>query len=221
MFWRKDDKKGHELKYWKGRYREEGDLKHDHYEQFYTTVFAFAHEFYKGKRILDIGCGPRGSLEWADWAAERIGLDPLAEEYLRLGADKHKMVYVKAPSDKIPFSKGYFDVVTSFNSLDHVDNLERTIQEIIRVTKSGGVFLLIVEINHPPTLTEPVTLRRESVLRAFERGFAVNRSWCCAMLPGGHDVYGSVLANQPPKSEQDRAVLCALMVRSEGAKELC
>ena len=30
----------------------------------------------------DIGCGPRGSLEWATMAAERVGLDPPVNKYL-------------------------------------------------------------------------------------------------------------------------------------------
>lgn len=211
---RKANKKSAELKFWKARHREEGVLDHSHYEQFYTSIFGLTQETYDGKRILDIGCGPRGSLEWANRAAERIGLDPLAKEYQKLGTNKHQMTYVNARSDKIPFPDGYFDVVASFNSLDHVDQLARTIQEIIRVTRKGGVFLLIVEINHPPTQTEPISLKRDSVLGAFVPGFTVKRSWCCAMLPEQHDVYGSILANKPPLLEDSPAVLSALLVRN-------
>jgi SAM-dependent methyltransferase len=211
---RKANKKSAELEFWKDRHREEGVLDHGHYERFYTSIFGLTQESYDGKRILDIGCGPRGSLEWANRAADRIGLDPLAQEYKKLGTDKHQMTYVNARSDKIPFPDGYFDVVASFNSLDHVDELERTIQEIIRVTRRSGVFLLIVEINHPPTQTEPISLKLDSVLGAFASGFTVNRSWCCAMLPEQHDIYGSVLANKPPVSGDSPAVLCALLARN-------
>ena len=28
-----------------------------------------------GMRVLDVGCGPRGSLEWATMAARRVGID--------------------------------------------------------------------------------------------------------------------------------------------------
>ncbi len=54
----------HELRYWKARKSEEGALSYGHYEYFFTTHFGLTRDFYKGKRIL--GCGPRGSLEWAD-----------------------------------------------------------------------------------------------------------------------------------------------------------
>jgi len=110
----------------------------------------------KGKRILDVGCGPRGSLEWADMADQRIGIDPLANAYLKIGAIEHSMKYVASGSENMPFSKNYFDVVCSFNSLDHVDDLNKTIYEIIRVLKSGGFFLLITDVHRKPTQCEPI-----------------------------------------------------------------
>jgi len=215
MFWKKKrtDKASWELAYWQRRKRKERHLKNDHYQQHYTDLFGLTTEDYRNKKVLDIGCGPRGSLEWADVAAERYGLDPLANEYLKLGAGKHKMSYVSAPSEAIPFADGYFDIVASFNSLDHVDDLDRTSAEIGRVTKPGGRFLLVVEINHPPTPTEPITLHRESLLAKFNGAFETHRDWSCAMLPDGHDIYGSVLADRRPESDQEPAVFCVSFIR--------
>lgn len=198
----------HELAYWKGRHHAERELKHTHYEQFYTTVFGLTHDFYAGKKLLDIGCGPRGSLEWADMAAERVG--PLADDYKKLGANRHKMSYVNASSDHIPFTDGYFDVVTTFNSLDHVDSLDRSIAEIGRVAKQQSTLLLMVEINHPPTPTEPITLTR-AILDRFRPAFSIKKTWECSMLERRHDVYGGVLWNQPPARSEDAAILCAML----------
>ncbi len=209
------DKKTYELKYWKGKYAAEGgSLKHDHYQQFYTEVFGLTQADYAGKRVLDIGCGPRGSLEWADSAQERVGLDPLAVDYLKFGAARHRMNYVAAASEAIPFADGHFDIITSFNSLDHVDDLRKTIAEIKRTARVGGVMLLMVEINHAPTPTEPITLHRD-LLRAFAPEYAVDKSWTCALLPGKLDVYKSVLAGKKPTSEDEKAILCALMRRNQ------
>lgn len=58
------------------------------------------------------------------------GLDPLADRYLELGAKHHNMRYVASPAERMPFEAGYFDIVCSFNSLDHVDNLRKTIKQI-------------------------------------------------------------------------------------------
>jgi ubiquinone/menaquinone biosynthesis C-methylase UbiE len=148
-----------ELGYWKIVKLLSKNLNNNsHYKYFYTVNFSLTEEFYTDKRILDIGCGPRGSLEWAEMAKERIGLDPLAEQYLKMGAKDHKMTYIKAYVENIPFPDNYFDVICSFNSLDHVDNLESACKEIKRTLKNNGLFLLMVDIHTMPTLTEPQTM---------------------------------------------------------------
>ncbi len=152
----RSEKGKHELSYWRTRKEEETTLSNRHYQYFYTSHFGFDTAFYDGKKILDIGCGPRGSLEWADMVCERIGLDPLAELYSELGTDSHKMTYVGTGAEKIPFPENYFDVVCSFNSLDHVDDLDETVKEIVRVIAPGGVFLLLTDVNHKATLCEPI-----------------------------------------------------------------
>ncbi len=148
----------YEFKYWQKQYSHGNKaLTNEHYKYFYSDYFEIPLKKFKGKKILDIGCGPRGSLEWADMANERIGLDPLVNKYKKLGIEKHKMKYINAYAENIPFKGNYFDFVFSFNSLDHVDNLDTTIGEIHRIIKRGGLFLLITEVNHPPTTCEPIT----------------------------------------------------------------
>lgn len=144
-----------ELFYWKMKKWKEKELTNFHYREFFVDYFKIPENFYTGKNILDIGCGPRGSLEWAKNANWRIGLDPLADEYLKLNKGKHAMQYVKGVSEAIPFENEYFDVVSSFNSLDHVENLDTTLGEIHRCLKKGGYFLLITDIHTKPTITEP------------------------------------------------------------------
>jgi SAM-dependent methyltransferase len=176
-----------ELAYWQSRKRAEGDLSNAHYEWFYTEQFGLAPADYAGKRILDIGCGPRGSLEWATEASERVGLDPLVGEYRQLGIEQHAMRYVEGGAEHIPFSDGHFDIVTAFNVLDHVDDVDDAISEITRVTSAGGTGLLLVEVNHPPTRTEPHTLGWD-VLDRF-RGWEVVRSQRMAIEAS--NVYGA------------------------------
>jgi ubiquinone/menaquinone biosynthesis C-methylase UbiE len=157
-----------EIQYWRNAKHKEtnGLLSHGHFEYFYTTYFNLSKSFYSNKRILDIGCGPRGSLEWADNTLQRIGLDPLAKSYKELGIDSQKMLYVVGAAENIPFPDEYFEIVTSFNSLDHVDNIDETIGEIIRIVKPGGMFLLITDVNHQPTATEPISFSWD-ILRKF------------------------------------------------------
>ncbi|MBN1875987.1 MAG: methyltransferase domain-containing protein [Anaerolineae bacterium] len=144
-----------ELAYWKNRLEQQGTLTHDHFEFFYTTYFDLDNVFYRGKKILDIGCGPRGSLEWAIEADMRIGVDPLAAAYRQLGADCHSMQYIACGAEYLPFADNYFDVVCTFNSLDHVDDVEKVIAEICRVLVPRGYFLLLTDIHRYPTVMEP------------------------------------------------------------------
>jgi ubiquinone/menaquinone biosynthesis C-methylase UbiE len=165
-------------------------LRNDHYEPFYTTFFGLDRAFYQGKGILDVGCGPRGSLEWASMAAERVGIDPLAKDYLRMGAATHAMKYVSAPSENMPFEDQRFDVVCSFNSLDHVADEVQTAHEMTRVLKSGGLLLLIVEVNHEPTPAEPVSLGWEAAADLFGDAFDVLDMRRFEI--GDHDIYGQL-----------------------------
>lgn len=178
-----------EFAYWAARHDKEGTLQHAHYGYFFTTHFGLDRAVYRGKRVLDVGCGPRGSLEWADEAAERVGLDPLIDAYRQLGIAAHKMSYVAAPAESIPFPDGYFDIVSSFNSLDHVDDLDRSIAEIIRVLAPGGLFLLLTDVNHPPTPCEPLTLTWDLVDR-FQPALTLLESAHFEKLHGG--MYQSV-----------------------------
>jgi SAM-dependent methyltransferase len=143
-----------ELAFWRSR---PGLVADSNREWVYTSCFDVAREWYAGKRILDVGCGPRGSLDWATDAAERIGLDPLAHRYLELGVDPGAMEYVKGVAERMPFADASFDVVSSINSLDHVDDVRRAASEILRVLAPGGLVLVATELNHRARLTEPQT----------------------------------------------------------------
>ena len=144
-----------ELAYWAARAGEEGELLNGWYEGAFTAHFGLDRAFYAGKRILDVGCGPRGSLEWAHDAAERVGVDPLASEYERLNGGRHAMRYVEARAEALPFADASFDVVSTFNSLDHVEDVDAVLSELRRVLAPGGSLLLLVETGRPATVTEP------------------------------------------------------------------
>jgi SAM-dependent methyltransferase len=149
-----------ELDFWRRR----PDLICDHQREWvYTRCFGVDRGWYREKRILDVGCGPRGSLDWATDAAARVGLDPLADEYLALGVDAGAMEYVRGVAERMPFPTDSFEVVASINALDHVDDVRRAAAEMVRVLRPGGLLLLATELNHRARLTEPQTFGWEVV----------------------------------------------------------
>jgi SAM-dependent methyltransferase len=201
-----------ELSYWRSRFNaEKGSLSNSHYEPLYTTVYDLTRDDYTDKAVIDIGCGPRGSLEWATMAAERVGLDPLADQYLKLGASKHAMKYVTAPSENIPFPDGYFDIVTCLNALDHVDKISETIAEIKRVTRKGGFFLVSVEIDHLPTPMEPLVLT-ERDMDQFLPEFEILLAFTVG-TPEDHHLHTAVLHRQPPYEAGKPGIYVAKMKR--------
>jgi ubiquinone/menaquinone biosynthesis C-methylase UbiE len=158
-------KRDAEISFWENRLQKQGVLTNDHFEYFYTTHLGLDKVFYDSKRILDIGCGPRGSLEWAVQAEIRIGIDPLSREYRRLGTKAHSMDYVACGAENLPFPRGAFHIVSAFNSLDHVDDVNKVIGEIVRVLAPHGYFLLVTDIHRHPTVLEPAAYSWDIVER--------------------------------------------------------
>ena len=83
---RKNLKWFYELHYWKTLITNTPEAAgNDHYERCHTDLFGIDRASYSGQHMLDVGCGPLNSLEWACDAAECVGVDPLADKYIKLG----------------------------------------------------------------------------------------------------------------------------------------
>lgn len=204
-------KEAAELIYWrKVLQKSNGKFYNGHFERYFTILFGCDRSYYDGKRMLDIGCGPLGSLEWAEGAARRVGLDPLADKYLALNRAAQHMEYVAGGSEDLPFPDCSFDVVSVFNALDHVEELDESIVECQRVLAPGGDLLLIVEIDHEPTVTEPHMLD-ERVLEKFDL-CEVDQAHIFA-IRDDHNVYGSIREALPRAAPGVPAVLCARLRR--------
>jgi ubiquinone/menaquinone biosynthesis C-methylase UbiE len=162
-----------EFEFWEEWVREHGTAPEtDYYRKFMLDMGNLKDvSFFDGKICVDIGCGPRGSLTWLSNAKAAIGLDPLSESYARLGIEKHSMLYLACAAERMPFPSGYVDVVFSMNSLDHVDNLPAACREIRRVLKPGGHFIGSLNLDEPPTVTEPWTLTEELLEQQLFRGW--------------------------------------------------
>jgi SAM-dependent methyltransferase len=180
-----------ELRYWKKKQAQEVDLTNSHYAHFYTACFGLGLDDYRGHKLLDVGCGPRGSLEWATTAAEAVGVDPLADHYRKLQKRHQRMMHVNGYAETMPFANSHFDDVFCFNALDHTADFRRALVEMHRVLKPGGRFLLITEVNHEPTLAEPNCILPEELAALIECRFDfISRG--LMRVRSDHNVYESV-----------------------------
>lgn len=100
------------------------------------------------------------------------------------------MKYVSSDAEKIPFTDQYFDIITSFNNIDHVDDLQQSVREIKRLLKLGGLFLLLTDVGHDPTPAEPIELDFE-IVKAFLPQFELLAERHYEKLSGG--LYESIL----------------------------
>lgn len=205
-----DKKTECEMSWWNNAQDNEGELKNDHYltRGWYTSAFDLTKEWYSGKHMLDVGCGPRGSLQWADNAASRTCVDPLALEYGKhMGVGKkHEMRYVYAGVEAMPFPDESFDVVTSVNNFDHVEHVDKGMKELVRVLRPGGSLIMIVEIHGKPTACEPQILPW-SLAEDFEKmGMKIVKKWATEVhgKNGGTDaIYNDEYDFSKPSSEHD------------------
>ena len=94
--------------------------------------------------VLNVGCGTGGFNVAADEAGIRIvGVDADAEA-IAISATRGGAC-VRAVSEALPFRDGAFSLVYCFSVIEHVVSVERTIAEMVRVTRRGGA----VYVNTP------------------------------------------------------------------------
>jgi 2-polyprenyl-6-hydroxyphenyl methylase/3-demethylubiquinone-9 3-methyltransferase len=100
----------------------------------------------QGKTALDVGCG--GGLlaeEFAQLGCRVTGVDPSAESLQtargHAAATGLDIQYVEATGEQLPFEDAAFDLVYCCDVLEHVDDLQRTLDESARVLKPGGVYM--------------------------------------------------------------------------------
>jgi SAM-dependent methyltransferase len=88
-----------------------------------------------GGRVLDVGCGAKPYRNWFGPTTKYVGLDVAAGPAVDV---------VVAFNEPWPLPDASFDVLLCSQVLEHVEDLGRTLTEINRVTRPGGVVCLTV-----------------------------------------------------------------------------
>jgi ubiquinone/menaquinone biosynthesis C-methylase UbiE len=108
--------------------------------------------------ILDVGCGPTCAGQLFSIGTKSF-LDPLMDSYLKTYPGKiPEGEKLCCPAENIPKEDESFDVVMSFNALDHMISPAQVLSEIRRVLKKDGTFMLGIFL-HPA----PIALLRRFV----------------------------------------------------------
>lgn len=100
----------------------------------------------KDNSILEVGCGQGLFLSRIvnTYKAKGIGID-VSSRSINYANKKYKnknLNYLKGSALKIPFKDKSFDMVLSFDVLEHIENQEKAVLEMIRVLKPKGKILI-------------------------------------------------------------------------------
>jgi len=105
--------------------------------------YAFACRFVAGKRVLDIACGEgygAAALQKAG-AACVVGVD-VSEEVCLHARNKYGLDARPGTAEQIPLPDKSVDVVVSFETIEHVPNPVRFLDECVRVLVPGGRLII-------------------------------------------------------------------------------
>jgi ubiquinone/menaquinone biosynthesis C-methylase UbiE len=94
-----------------------------------------------GGRLLNVGCGTGGfNLVAEEAGARAVGVDADAEAIAICGLKREKGAgaFVRAAAERLPFPDETFDVVYCFSAIEHVESVEESVAEMVRVTRRGG-----------------------------------------------------------------------------------
>jgi SAM-dependent methyltransferase len=107
-----------------------------------AMILTAAGERIKG-RVLDNGCGVgRYMQHLVPYAGSITGLEFDFERAQQANVNSAQII--NAAGESLPFPSASFDVILSHEVLEHVANDHRSIQEMVRVLKPGGVIVLFV-----------------------------------------------------------------------------
>src|SRR5256712_9260629 len=118
----------------------EGQIKYEHLHR-----YAVCLQFAAGKSVLDIASGEGyGAALLATVAKSVMGvdIDPASVEHARHIYYNPRLNYVVGSCDSVPLPDASFDVVTSFETIEHHDKHDEMLDEIKRVLKPGGALVI-------------------------------------------------------------------------------
>ena len=116
------------------------DLFNEHFVR-----YEYARSFCSGRKVLDTGCGAGyGSVHLASLASLVVGIDNdlSAVRYARRHHAAQNALYLAGDCQNLPFLAEAFDVVTSFELIEHLPDAQQYLSEIRRVLRKDGTFIV-------------------------------------------------------------------------------
>ena len=113
----------------------------------------FPYERYRGRRVLEVGCGQGGMAAlWAERGAQltAVDLNPDAIAATRERFSQRGLTgeIRQVDARSLPFDDGTFEYAYSWGVLHHSPDLARSVDELMRVLRPGGEFGIMLYNRH-------------------------------------------------------------------------
>jgi SAM-dependent methyltransferase len=109
----------------------------------HVARYAFARPFVASRQVLDVACGTGYGLDVLLRAEARVTGVDLALEAVRAAKCAHPEARaLVADGTKLPFPDRRFDVVVSFETIEHLRHRDRFVAELARVLRDDGLLIL-------------------------------------------------------------------------------
>ncbi|MCL5268544.1 MAG: methyltransferase domain-containing protein [Bacteroidetes bacterium] len=118
-----------------------GQIAYEHYHR-----YAFAREYAKGNTVLDIASGEGyGTALLAQVAGSVLGVD-ISSEAVKHSSTRYSRLsnleFRQGRCEDIPAADGSFDLLVSFETIEHIENQEAFLSEVTRVLNKDGLFIV-------------------------------------------------------------------------------
>lgn len=146
--------------------------------EFHLDRYRFAAGRVKGKCVLDCACGTGYGVRMLREIGEAvrvIGVD-IEHKAIAYACNRHHVdatTFICSSGDSLPLAVNSIDIITSFETIEHVPDDAALVEEFYRVLRSDGV-LIISTPNQWPLATTPHHVReydRGSFLEVLEPRF--------------------------------------------------
>lgn len=118
----------------------EGDIAAEHYHRYF-----FARQFAAGKDVLDMACGEGYGADILGQKAKSVtGVDISGEAVAHAVKTyaRPNLAFLEGGADNIPLPDKSVDLVTSFETLEHVENQGKMLAEFARVLRPDGLLII-------------------------------------------------------------------------------
>jgi 2-polyprenyl-3-methyl-5-hydroxy-6-metoxy-1,4-benzoquinol methylase len=119
--------------------QQHGELVHAEH----LARYRLAAQLARGRKVLDVACGEGygAALLAAAGASSVVGVD-LDEATVEHARERHGIDVRVGDVRSLPFDDDAFDLVVSFETIEHVDEPERALDELARVVTADGLVVV-------------------------------------------------------------------------------